>query len=108
MNQTVSSILALPSLNEFIVILGMLAATYSTRLIGWLVLRNRKVSPVMQRMLDAAPVCVMISIAAPAFMTTDPATLVTLLLTVLVAFRFNLAVTIVFAVALNALLQHLL
>lgn len=77
------AIFALPSLKEFIVIIGMLVATYSTRLIGWLILRNRPVSPAMQRVLDAAPGCVMISIVAPAFMTTDPATLITLLQTFL-------------------------
>lgn len=35
-----NEIFALPSLKEFIVIIGMLCATYSTRLIGWLILRN--------------------------------------------------------------------
>ncbi|MDO5532175.1 AzlD family protein [Sutterella sp.] len=100
-----STIFAPPSLHEFIVICGMLVATYSTRLIGWLVLRNRPVSPTMQRVLDAAPGCVMISIVAPAFMTTNVVTLVTLAATVLVAFRAHLAVTILFAVGFNALLQ---
>ena len=96
---------ALPSLQEFVVILGMLAATYSTRLIGWLVLSNRPASPTLQRVLDAAPGCVMISIVAPAFMTTNVVTLVTLAATVLIAFRVNLAWTILFAVGFNALLQ---
>jgi len=59
----------------------------------------------MQRILDAAPCCVMISIAAPAFMTTNIVTLVTLAATVVVALKTNLAITIVFAVAFNALLQ---
>lgn len=103
-----NEIFALPSRKEFIVIIGMLCATYSTRLIGWLILRNRPVSPAMQRVLDAAPGCVMISIVAPAFMTTDPATLITLFATVLVAFRAGLAVTILFGVAFNALLQTFL
>ena len=96
---------AFPSLQEFVVILGMLAATYSTRLIGWLVLRNHPASPTTQRVLDAAPGCVMISIVAPAFMTTNIVTLVTLAATVLIAFRVNLAWTILFAVGFNALLQ---
>ena len=100
MSDTLRTIFALPSLQEFIVICGMLLATYSTRLIGWLVLRRHPVSPRMQRILDAAPCCVMISIAAPAFMTTNIVTLVTL-----AALKTNLAITIVFAVAFNALLQ---
>lgn len=108
MSDTLRTIFALPSLQEFIVICGMLLATYSTRLIGWLVLRRHPVSPRMQRILDAAPCCVMISIAAPAFMTTNIVTLVTLVTlaaTVVVALKTNLAITIVFAVAFNALLQ---
>lgn len=99
---------ALPNGQELLVILGMLAATYSTRLVGWFMLRGRTVSPVVQRMLDAAPGCVMIALCTPAFMTTDPAALVTLVLTVVVAFRTNLACTIVFAVLMNGLLQHIL
>ena len=59
MSDTLRTIFALPSLQEFIVICGMLLATYSTRLIGWLVLRRHPVSPRMQRILDAAPCCVM-------------------------------------------------
>ena len=55
MSDTLRTIFALPSLQEFIVICGMLLATYSTRLIGWLVLRRHPVSPRMQRILDAAP-----------------------------------------------------
>ena len=91
MSDTLRTIFALPSLQEFIVICGMLLATYSTRLIGWLVLRRHPVSPRMQRILDAAPCCVMISIAAPAFMTTNIVTLVTLAATVVVALNFPLA-----------------
>ena len=106
--ESLADAFALPNGHEFLVILGMLAATYSTRLVGWLALRGRTVSPVVQRMLDAAPGCVMISLCAPAFMTTDAAALVTLVLTVAVAFRTNLACTIVFAVLMNGLLQHLL
>ena len=49
MSDTLRTIFALPSLQEFIVICGMLLATYSTRLIGWLVLRRHPVSPRMQR-----------------------------------------------------------
>lgn len=94
MSDTLRTIFALPSLQEFIVICGMLLATYSTRLIGWLVLRRHPVSPRMQRILDAAPCCVMISIAAPAFITTNIVTLVTLAATVVVALKTNLAITI--------------
>ena len=95
------------SLPEFITILGMCAATYSSRLLGYLFLRKREISPRLRTVLDAAPGCVMVSVVAPAFMTTDPADLISLAAAVLVASRANLAVTVVAAVALNALLHHI-
>lgn len=49
----------------------------------------------------------MVSVVAPAFMTTNPADLVTLIVVVFLAKKLNLAVMTAFAVALNALLRHL-
>lgn len=43
-----------PNQLEFITMLGMLAATYSTRVIGWLILRNREVSPRFEAVLKAS------------------------------------------------------
>ena len=89
---------AVPTLLEFITVLGMAAATYSTRAVGWLVLRNRTVSPRLQRVLEAAPVCVMASIVAPYFMTTDPVMLLSLAVMTIAALSTNLAGTVVLSV----------
>lgn len=106
-----TSVFALPSPLEWLAICAMVAMTYSTRLIGWIFLRNRRLSPRVQKMLEASPACVMAAIVAPAFMTTNPVTLVTLFATVAVARRFGLATTVVFSVAcyalLNAFVSHL-
>lgn len=91
---------------ELLTILGMCAATYSSRLLGYFFLRNRALSPQVRKLLDSAPGCVMVSVVAPAFMTTNPADLVTLLAVVCVARRVNLAILVVLAVALNAFLRH--
>lgn len=40
----------------FLTILGMLCMTYSTRLLGWLFLKNRTFSPRTRAMLEAAAV----------------------------------------------------
>lgn len=96
------------TLPEFLTVLGMCAATYSSRLLGYLFLRNRKLSTETRKLLDAAPGCVMVSVVAPAFMTTNPADLVTLIVVVFLAKKMNLAVTVAVAVALNALLRHIL
>lgn len=93
---------------ELITILGMCAATYSSRLLGYLFLRNRVLSSQTRKLLDSAPGCVMMSVVAPAFMTTNLADLITLVIVVIAARRMNLAVLVVLAVALNALLRHML
>ena len=63
------------NLAEFLTILAMLVMTYSTRLLGWLFLKNRRFSVRTQALLEAAPGCVMVSIAAPFFFTTNCAPL---------------------------------
>lgn len=89
---------ALPTPLEFLTVLGMAAATYSTRALGWLVLRNRTVSARLQRALEAAPACVMASIVAPYFMTTDPVMLLSLAVMTIAALSTNLAGTVVLSV----------
>lgn len=69
--------------------------------------KEKKLSPQTRKLLDAAPGCVMVSVVAPAFMTTNPADLVTLIVVVFLAKKLNLAVMTALAVALNALLRHL-
>lgn len=69
--------------------------------------KEKKLSPQTRKLLDAAPGCVMVSVVAPAFMTTNPADLVTLIIVVFLAKKLNLAVMTALAVALNALLRHL-
>lgn len=69
--------------------------------------KEEKLSPQTRKLLDAAPGCVMVSVVAPAFMTTNPADLVTLIVVVFLAKKLNLAVMTALAVALNALLRHL-
>lgn len=99
--------LALPGAYELVVIASMVIATYSTRVIGWLLLRDREVSPRLARVLDAAPACVMMAIVAPSFMTTDIRDLATLFLTVGVAYKTkNMPATVIFSVVLNGLLHH--
>ena len=78
------------TLAEVITVLGMCAATYSSRLLGYLFLRRKKLSPQTRKLLDAAPGCVMVSVVAPAFMTTNPADLVTLIVVVFLAKKTQL------------------
>ncbi|WP_241573963.1 AzlD family protein [Rosenbergiella nectarea] len=59
-------------------ILLMALSTYFTRIIGYLLLRNRQLSPRMQAIMDAAPGCVLITIISPYFVTDRPADLLAL------------------------------
>lgn len=93
---------------EFLTILGMLCMTYSTRLLGWLFLKNRTFSPRTRAMLEAAPGCVMVSIAAPFFFTTNPAHLCALAVAILVSRKFGLAWTVAACVATAAGLGQVL
>lgn len=96
------------NLAEFLTILAMLVMTYSTRLLGWLFLKNRRFSVRTQALLEAAPGCVMVSIAAPFFFTTNPAHLCTLAVAILVSRKYGLAWTVAACVATAAVLGHLL
>ena len=96
------------NLAEFLTILAMLVMTYSTRLLGWLFLKNRRFSVRTQALLEAAPGCVMVSIAAPFFFTTNPAHLCALAVAILVSRTYGLAWTVAACVATAAVLGHLL
>ena len=96
------------NLAEFLTILAMLVMTYSTRLLGWLFLKNRRFSVRTQALLEAAPECVMVSIAAPFFFTTNPAHLGALAVAILVSRKYGLAWTVAACVATAAVLGHLL
>lgn len=95
------------NLAEFLTILGMLVMTYSTRLLGWLFLKNRRFSARTQALLEAAPGCVMVSIAAPFFFTTNPAHLCALAIAILVSRKYGLAWTVAACVATAAALGQL-
>ena len=56
-------------------VLCMAAVTYFTRVFGYLVLHDRKLSPTVQKLMEASPGCVLISVVAPYFATTNPADL---------------------------------
>ena len=96
------------NLAEFLTILAMLVMTYSTKLLGWLFLKKRRFSVRTQALLEAAPECVMVSIAAPFFFTTNPAHLCALAVAILVSRKYGLAWTVAACVATAAVLGHLL
>lgn len=91
---------------DFATIMLMAAATYSTRIGGYLLLRNRALSPRAQAVMQAAPGCVLIAVIAPHFVSPHPADLIALAITVLAATRLPMLPTIAIACASAALLRH--
>lgn len=93
--------------HAFLTILGMGMVTYFTRIIGYLLLRNKDY-PKLTRMLEILPGCVMISLIAPIFVTGKLSDLIAVILTILTAMRFSFLVTLVVAVGSAGILRHLL
>ncbi len=86
----------------------MASVTYLTRIGGYLVLRNRTLSPRAMAVVEAAPGCVLISVIAPSFVTNNPADLAALLITLLAATRLSMLPTVLIGIASSGLLRTLL
>lgn len=93
---------------SLITILGMATVTYATRTLGFLLLRNRKLSPRARAVLDVAPGCVLISAIAPHFVSPHPEELLALLVTLVFAWKSHMLITVVAGVSSLALLKLLL
>ncbi|WP_380182757.1 AzlD family protein [Kalamiella sp. sgz302252] len=86
----------------------MAATTYLTRIAGYLILRDRMLSARTKAILEAAPGCVLITVIAPHFVTTNPADLLALAISLLAAMRFSLLPVVAISVIVTALLRYLL
>jgi uncharacterized membrane protein len=86
-------------------ILAMAGMTYLTRIGGYVVLRNRTLSPRAMAVMEAAPGCVLISVIAPDFVSKNPADLAALAITVLAATRLSMLPTVVVGVASAGMLR---
>lgn len=89
-------------------ILLMALSTYFTRILGYLLLRNRQLSPRMQAIMDAAPGCVLITIISPYFVTDKPADLLALAISLFAASRWGLLPVVIISVVTTALLRFML
>lgn len=95
-----------PSSIEIMTIVAMAVVTYFTRIVGFLWLRKHQLSARARAVLESSPCCVMVAVVAPTFMTTDPKTLLALFFCTVIAFKFNLGITICASVAFMAILQN--
>lgn len=86
-------------------ILGMAVVTYLTRILGYLILRNRNLSPGTRSVLESAPGCVMISAIAPYFASGNPAQIIALIVAAGCAIRLSMLPTLIISVATLGILQ---
>ncbi len=86
----------------------MAGGTYLTRILGYLALRNRVLSPRMRYVLECVPGCVLISVIAPAFVSSRPADLVALAITLIAATRLSILPTVIIGIVAAGGLRALL
>jgi branched chain amino acid efflux pump len=92
---------------SLLTIVLMATVTYLTRIGGYVVLRNRILGPRATAVMEAAPGCVLISVIAPDFVSDNPADLLALAITLLVATRLSMLPTVLIGIASAGLLRHL-
>lgn len=96
--------IALPTL---LTVLAMLAVTYTTRIAGFLFLRERNISPRLRLLMEAAPGCILISVIAPHFVTGHPADLAALAVTIFCASRLPMLPTVIIAILAAGLFRQM-
>ncbi|WP_180015149.1 AzlD family protein [Acinetobacter sp. YH16031] len=95
-------------MSTFIAILLVALTTYATRLLGYVLLKNKTLSKRQRKILEVIPGCVLISMITPYFLRDDPADLIAIIVTLIVASRFGMLPTILISMASAAILRMLL
>jgi len=93
---------------NLLAIVLMASVTYLTRIGGYVMLRNRTLSPRATAVMEAAPGCVLISVIAPDFVSDNPADLLALAITVLAATRLSMLPTVIVGITSAGILRHLI
>lgn len=90
----------------FLTIFLMAFSTYLTRILGFLLLRNRKLSPTTKRVMEAIPGCVLISLIAPVVLSGNLANSLAVIITFWAMMKFSLFPTVVISVMATGILRH--
>lgn len=91
-----------------VAILLVAATTYLTRILGYVLLKNKTLSNKQRKILEVIPGCVLISVIAPYFVKDNVADLLAIAITLLAASRFSLLPTVVISMLSAALLRTVL
>jgi uncharacterized membrane protein len=96
----------MPEQSTVLCILLMALSTYMTRIAGYLVLRDRTLTPRLQAFMESVPGCVLVSLIAPAFVSHDFADILALGTTVIAATRLPLLPTVLIGIVSSGVLRH--
>lgn len=88
-----------------VAILLVAATTYLTRILGYVLLKNKTLTNKQRKILEVVPGCVLISVIAPYFVKDNVADLLAIAITLLAASRFSLLPTVVISMLSAALLR---
>lgn len=94
--------------STIIAILLVALTTYLTRLLGYVLLKNKTLSTKHKKILEVVPGCVLISVIAPYFVKDNPADLIAIAITLLAASRLPLLSTVIISMLSAALLRQIL
>lgn len=95
-------------MTTFIAILCVGLTTYSTRVLGYLLLKNRQLSKRTTRILQVIPGCVLVSVIAPYFVSDHPSNLVAIAVTIFAACYLSLLPTVMISIVATAMLRYLI
>lgn len=85
----------------------MALSTFLMRSAGYLLLRNRTLGLRAQMLMEAAPGCVLITVIAPHFATSNPADLLALVISIIAATRLPLLPVVIISMVSTAILRAL-
>ena len=84
------------------------ATTYLTRILGYILLKNRTLTNKQRQIMEVVPGCVLISVIAPYFVKDNPADLLAMVITLIVASKFSLLPTVLISMLSAAVLRLVL
>jgi uncharacterized membrane protein len=96
------------SMTTFIAIIFIALTTYLTRILGYVLLKNKTLSLRQRKILEVVPGCVLISVIAPYFVQNNLADLLAIAITLFAASRFSLLPTVAISMASAAILRMMI
>ncbi|MEB3767896.1 AzlD family protein [Acinetobacter sp. MD2] len=95
-------------LSTLLAIVCIAFTTYMTRLLGYVLLKNKTLTKRQANILEVVPGCVLISVIAPYFVQNNIADLIAMAITLLAASRFSLLPTVIISMFSAAILRLVL